>query len=67
MSENKVKKTVSFNITNKQDQEVLDHIKDFNFSGYVKELIHADIEKRKQDIKIVHKSAGGGIKIVLVR
>jgi hypothetical protein len=62
---NKVRKTVSFNVTNKQDLECLEHIKETNFSGYVKDLIYADIQKRKQALRIVHKSTNGGIKIVV--
>jgi hypothetical protein len=62
---NKIRKTVSFNITNEKDQMYLERIKDLNFSGYVKELILADIKKRKQSLGIVKKTEGGGIKIVI--
>ena len=62
---NKVRKTVSFNIQNESDKECLEYIDQVNFSGYVKELIQADMQKRKQSLKIVHKSQNGGIKIVV--
>jgi hypothetical protein len=65
MSKNKVIKSVGFNITNEQDQVLLERIKDVNFSPYVKELILADIQKRNQALKIVQKSKNGGIKIVV--
>jgi hypothetical protein len=62
---NKIRKTVTFNITNEQDQKLLKHIKELNFSGYVKELIMADYQKRNQAVRIVQKSENGGIKIVV--
>ncbi|MEH7345549.1 hypothetical protein V7122_16970 [Bacillus sp. JJ1532] len=62
---NKVVKSVSFNISNELDKECLEHIQRANFSGYVKELIIADIQKRKEARRIVHSSQGGGIKIVV--
>jgi hypothetical protein len=65
LSKNKVIKSVGFNVTNEQDQVLLDHLKDVNFSPYVKELITADIQKRSQALKIIQKSANGGIKIVV--
>jgi hypothetical protein len=65
MSKNKVIKSVGFNITNEGDQVILEHIKEINFSPYVKELILADIHKRNQALKIVQKSQNGGIKIVV--
>jgi hypothetical protein len=65
MSKNKVIKSVGFNITNEQDQVLLAHIKEVNFSPYVKELIMVDIQKRNQALKIVQKSQNGGIKIVV--
>lgn len=49
MSKNKVIKSVSFNITNEADAEMLKAIKRRNFSGYVKKLIMADIEARKEE------------------
>lgn len=67
MSENKVRKTVSFNITNTDDVKMLKYLEDKNFSGYAKELILADIQKREQALRIVKKSEGGGIKIVVGR
>lgn len=65
MSNNKVVKSVGFNPKNDHDQELLQHVKEINFSGYVKDLIQADILRRKEERKIVHKSANGGIKIIL--
>lgn len=62
---NKVVKSVSFNVTNEKDREILDRLKDVNFSGYVKELIAADIQKRSQPMRIIKKTENGGIKIVL--
>jgi hypothetical protein len=62
---NKIRKTVSFNITNKKDNEMLEHIKEANFSGYVKELIAADILRRQQELKIVKKTTKNGITIVV--
>ncbi|MBG9548366.1 hypothetical protein [Cytobacillus firmus] len=64
-SSNKVVKSVSFNITNPEDVKCLEHVKEVAFSGYVKELILADIAKRKQDLKIYRRSENGGIKIVV--
>jgi hypothetical protein len=65
MDNNKVVKSVAFNKANDQDKECLEHIEKANFSGYVKDLIFADIQKRKEGRKIIHRSTGGGIKIVL--
>lgn len=66
MSKNKVVKTISFNITNDQDKECLEHVKNENFSGYVKSLIRADIQRRKERSKVIQKKTeGGGIKIVV--
>jgi hypothetical protein len=67
MSKNKVIKSVGFNVMNEQDQVLLEHIKEVNFSPYVKELILADICKRNQALKIVQKSQNGGIKIVVAK
>jgi hypothetical protein len=67
MSKNKVIKSVGFNITNKQDQELLEHLNGLNFSPYVKGLIMADIQKRNQALKIVQRSTNGGIKIVVAK
>ena len=62
---NKIKKTVSFNITNPHDVEMLEYINEKNFSGYVKDLIAADLQRRKQPLQIVKKTDLGGIKIVV--
>lgn len=64
MSKNKVRKTVSFNITNERDVKYLEHIKDINFSGYVKELIDKDLQQ-KEKLRIIQKNEKGGIKIVV--
>ncbi|WBL16387.1 hypothetical protein [Sutcliffiella sp. NC1] len=50
MSENKKIKSVSFNKKNEKDKKILKHIARRNFSGYVKKLILADIE-RKEPVK----------------
>jgi hypothetical protein len=65
MSKNKVIKSVSFNINNEQDFKILEHIGDANFSGYVKELILGDMQKRNQGLRIVQKSERGGIKYII--
>ena len=62
MSKNKKIKSISFNITNAQDRECLERIKDANFSGYVKGLILADIKKEKSK---VHRTNNGGMKIMV--
>lgn len=62
MSKYKVIKSVSFNIKNENDRKCLDRIKEVNFSGYVKELILADVKRQKS--KAIHQ-IGGGIKYVL--
>ncbi|MFJ5713096.1 hypothetical protein [Neobacillus sp. NPDC093127] len=65
MSKNKVVKPVSLNTTKEEDAKILSFIANLNFSGYVKELILADIDKRNQPLRIVQKSQNGGIKIVV--
>jgi hypothetical protein len=68
LADNRFPKSVHFNRKNESDQKILEHVKQMDsFSGYVKELILADIEKRNQALKIVHKSENGGIKIVVGR
>lgn len=64
---NKKVKSVSFNITNPHEKEFLERLEKekIEFSGYVKELIIADMERRSAPLKIVKRSAGGGIKIVV--
>lgn len=62
---NRFPKSVSFNHTVADDLKILEHVKDMNFSGYVKELILADIQRRNQPLKIVKKTENGGIKIVV--
>jgi hypothetical protein len=65
MSKNKIVKPVAFNNTKDEDIKILEFIQDKNFSGYVKELIQADIEKRNRPLQIVQRSEKGGIKIVV--
>jgi ATP-dependent protease ClpP protease subunit len=67
MSKNKFPKSVSFNVTNEEDVKILKYVEKINFSGYVKQLILADMQKQEQALKIVKKSEGGGIKIVVGR
>jgi hypothetical protein len=67
MSGNKVKKSVSFNIKNEQDQAYLERIQDVNFSGYVKRLVEKDIRQRKvikAENKPVQPSIIGGPVII---
>lgn len=47
MEKNRFSKPVAFNHKNEKDQEILEHVKRRNFSGYVKKLILADIQKGK--------------------
>lgn len=57
MSKNKVIKSVSFNVTNEEDQRYLERIERLgNFSGYVKRLIEKDIKSRRV-IKAEHAPA----------
>lgn len=42
---NRFSKPVAFNHKNEKDQKILDHVKRRNFSGYVKKLILADMQK----------------------
>lgn len=65
MSKTKCIKSVSFNINNEDEKACLEQIKEVNFSGYVKELIMSDLAKRNAERRIVHRSNGGGIKIVI--
>jgi hypothetical protein len=67
LSKNKDIRSVSFNKTKEKDIKMLEHLEDKNFSGYVKELIWADIQKKESTLKIVQKSEKGGIKIVVGR
>ncbi|MBY0144272.1 hypothetical protein [Neobacillus niacini] len=64
---NKRVKSVSFNITNPQDRAFLDRLAEENieFSPYVKALIFEDMQRRNAPLKIVKRSASGGIKIVV--
>jgi urease alpha subunit len=62
---NKAVRSVSFNIAKEEDVKMLEFIDTINFSGFVKEQLLADIEKRKQPLRIVHKSHNGGIKFVV--
>ncbi|WP_106494841.1 hypothetical protein [Lentibacillus sp. Marseille-P4043] len=48
MGGNKIIKSVSFNITNENDKKMLKAIKRRNFSGYVKKLLLADIDKKEK-------------------
>ncbi|WHY01348.1 hypothetical protein [Neobacillus sp. DY30] len=64
---NKRVKSVSFNITNPQEKEFLERLEKekIEFSGYVKELILADVQRRNAPLKIVKRNESGGIKIVV--
>jgi hypothetical protein len=61
----KVVKPVALNDAKKEDVKILEHIEKMNFSGYVKGLILADIERRSQPLRIVQHSQKGGIKYVM--
>lgn len=64
MSKNKIKKTVSLNITNPDDMEIIKKISEpnFNFNEWARKLMLEDIRREKS--RVVHKNQGG-IKIVL--
>jgi hypothetical protein len=47
LSSNKIVKSVSFNITNEQDQAYLARIQNVQFATYVKRLIDKDIKSRR--------------------
>ncbi|WHZ03411.1 hypothetical protein QNH48_01550 [Neobacillus sp. YX16] len=66
---NKKVKSVSFNITNQKEKEFLERLEKekIEFSGYVKELIFADLHRRNEPLKIVKRSEGGGIKIIVCK
>lgn len=57
MRENVRVKSVHFNIKN--DQELIKSIGKKNFSRYVKELIKADVERKKELPKQPIKQSGG--------
>lgn len=50
MSKNKFPRSVSFNTNNAVDQAILDFVKRRNFSGYVKQLILADMRAKGIEI-----------------
>jgi hypothetical protein len=64
---NKKVKSVSFNVTNPQERKFLERLEQekLEFSGYVKELIFADMQRDNAPLKIVQRSGSGGIKIVV--
>ncbi|PAE33336.1 hypothetical protein [Bacillus sp. 7884-1] len=64
---NKRVKSVSFNTTNPLEREFLEYMEQekIEFSGYVKELIFADMQHRNAPLKIVQRINSGGIKIVV--
>jgi hypothetical protein len=62
---NKAVRTVSFNIAKEEDVKMLEFIDTINFSGFVKERLLEDIEKRNQPLRIVQHSQKGGIKYVM--
>lgn len=72
MSENKVHKSVSLNKNNPDDVIVLKVIEQpgFNFNGFAREAMLEKItreQRQEQALRIVKKSEGGGIKIVVGR
>lgn len=50
MTKNKFPRSVSFNTNNAVDQAILDFVKRRNFSGYVKQLILADMKTKGIEI-----------------
>ena len=78
-NKNRFTKPVAFNKTSEEDQTILTHLEGRNFSGYVKELILADLNHQNapQDdregtetvyngtFRIVQKTNSGGIKYVM--
>ena len=50
MTKNKFPRSVSFNTNNAVDQAILDFVKRRNFSGYVKQLILADMKAKGIEI-----------------
>lgn len=67
MSDNRITKPVSFNTKKEDDAKILKHIGRRNFSGYVKKLIQADMQKKEAAKKGGQpvKSIDGGIKFKL--
>jgi hypothetical protein len=69
VSGNKVRKTVSMNKKNPEDQKILKRIKygedeKFNFNDFAREAM---LEKIRREEMAIIKSNGGGIKIVVGR
>lgn len=70
---NKVRKTLTLNRTNSEDQKIINKIKhdepesEFNFNSYVRNLILEDIQKHEAKLKIFQRTNEGGIKIVVGR
>lgn len=69
MSGNKVRKTVSMNKKNPEDQRILKRIKygedeKFNFNDFAREAM---LEKIRREEMAIIKSEKGGIKIVVGR
>jgi hypothetical protein len=62
---NKAVRTVSFNIAKEEDVKMLEFIDTINFSGFVKERLLEDIEKRSRPLQIVQRTSSGGMKIVV--
>lgn len=50
MTKNKFPRSVSFNTNNNVDKAILDFVKRRNFSGYVKQLILADMKAKGIEI-----------------
>jgi hypothetical protein len=78
-AKNRFSKPVAFNHTVAEDQKILKYVEGRNFSGYVKDLIMADILRAEKQTaqnrpmeavktegpKIIQKRSNGGIKIVI--
>lgn len=71
-AKNRFSKPVAFNKTNSEDQLIIEHVKDLNFSGYVKGLILGDLKKQaaktdpEVDIGIIKNKENGVTKITIV-
>lgn len=71
-AKNRFSKPVAFNKTNTEDQLIIEHVKDLNFSGYVKGLILGDLNKKdaetdlEKEIGIVKTKENGVTKITIV-
>jgi hypothetical protein len=64
---NKIRKTVSFNVTNEEDRKYLERIENVNFSGYVKRLIEKDIKSRRIIKSETEVSRDGSASLIITK